>query len=364
MNCGYNLYMTQIVEESSAAQRVPNGIRLRRGGEEDEFAAFEVMRRAMGFTMNWNAHIATRQHLRTTENASFWVAEESPKWGRKRIVGYARSLVREGFWNLNEFFIAPEYQRRGIGTGLLTQCLDDGARFGAHTHFVLASQHFGADALYMRAAGCFPRVPMVLMAGSLGALPSPPQQESAILDSALPALRPVLTFFSFPHFAQQEPLCADPIVLTPEIQAEIDALDRAIVGYARPQEHRHWANQMGGAKGVARLFRKASAGSSGEIVGYGYMSTHASGPVSAVEQTDLPRMTAHLALLQRTLVPRDELIFFTEHDHFLALTGTNDLMLKWLLDCGWRIAYNYLLMSSRDFGQFKNYICHNPLYMP
>ncbi len=356
--------MAQIVGESIEARSVPLGIRLRRGGEEDEFAAFEVMRRAMGFTMNWNAHIATRHHLRTTDSASFWVAEESLRWGRKRIVGYARSLVREGVWNLNEFFIAPEYQRRGIGTGLLTQCLDEGARFGAHTHIVLASQHYGADALYMRRAGCFPRVPMVLMAGSLAALPSPSQPEAAIVDSVIPSLRPALTLFSFPQFAQQEPLRADPISLTPEIQDELDALDRAIVGYARPQEHAHWVKQLGGAKGAARLFRKASSGAAGKIVGYGYIGTHASGPLLAKEQTDLPRMTAHLALLQRTIVPRDELMFFAEHDHFFALTGTNDIMLKWLLDCGWRIAYNYLLMSSRDFGQFTNYIFHNPLYMP
>jgi GNAT superfamily N-acetyltransferase len=347
--------MAQRVETSLVIPNAPQTVRLRRGGEDDEFQTFEVMRRAMGFSMDWKAHEPTRHHLRTTEKSSFWVAEESPRWGRKRIVGYARSLVREGFWNLNEFFLTPEHQRHGIGGGLLAQCLEDGLRQGAHTRFVLASQHFGADALYMRRAGCFARVPMLLIVGSLAALPLPPQEESVIHDAVLPQLRPALSGFSSSLFAVAEPLRADPILLTPDVQAEIDALDREYVGYARPLEHALWAQEMGGAGGAARIFRRASDGKNGKIIGYGYLGEKASGPIFAVDPNDLPRMTAHLALLHRTLKPRETHLFTVTADHYFALTGTNETMLRWLLDCGWRISYHYLLMSSREFGQFAHY---------
>lgn len=356
--------MAQRVDNSLAVPNAPQTVRLRRGGADDEFLTFEVMRRAMGFSMDWKSHEPTRHHLRTTENSSFWVAEESPRWGRKRIVGYARSLVRESFWNLNEFFLSPEHQRQGIGNGLLTQCLEDGLRQGAHTRFVLASQHFGADSLYMRRAGCFARVPMILMVGSLAALPSPLPEETVIHDSVLPHLRPALSGFSSSLFALAEPLRADPILLTPEIQNEIDTLDRQFVGYARPLEHGLWARAMGGSGGAARIFRRASEGSSGKVVGYGYLGEKASGPILALDPNDLPRMTAHLALLHRTLKPRENHLFTVATDHYFALTGTNETMLRWLLDSGWRISYHYLLMSSRDFGQFAHYVFHNPLYFP
>ena len=40
------------------------GIHVRRGTSEDEFATFEVMRRAMNYEMQWTQHAETRHHVR------------------------------------------------------------------------------------------------------------------------------------------------------------------------------------------------------------------------------------------------------------------------------------------------------------
>ncbi|HEV2474134.1 MAG TPA: GNAT family N-acetyltransferase, partial [Chthonomonadales bacterium] len=155
------------------ARILPRSISIRRGAAQDELAAFDVMRRAMGYEMSWQHHSETRQHLLTTPGSSFWVAEESSRFGSSRIVGYARSLVREQVWALTEFFVLPSSHRKGIGSALLRHCLEDGAELGADTQLVLASNHPSADGLYIRRAGCFPRMPMLLLSGPLSWLQTP-----------------------------------------------------------------------------------------------------------------------------------------------------------------------------------------------
>lgn len=333
---------------------LPRGIRLRRGTDCDEFATFDVMRRSMGCEMTWSHHAAMRAHLRTSPRCSFWVAEDTSRAGWPRPVGYARSIVRERVWNLNEFFLLPEYQRRGIGGALLACCLADGDSDSVHTRYVLASQNARADALYIRRAGCFPRIPMLLLAGSLQSLVSPADCQIQDTLLTLPARR------AQPHGVT---LLAEPLFFEGDIAEAINALDRRIVGYARPEEHRHWAREMGGLQGNARVFRRRApdAGTVGPIVGYAYLGPHASGPVLAEEPGDLPRMIAHIAAVQRAL-PSSRRDFDLSQEHHLAVPGTNEQVLRWLLECRWQIVFQYLFMSSRPFGAFEHYVCHNPLY--
>jgi GNAT superfamily N-acetyltransferase len=335
-----------------------SGVHFRRGVPEDEFATFNVMARAMNYEMNWPHHAATRHHLRTSPQVSFWVAEETQRFGGPKIVGYARSLTREGIWNLAEFFVLPDYQRRGIGGTLLAHCLEEGQQAGATTRFVLASHHAGADSLYVRLCSCFPRLPMLLLAGPtdnlrvIGSEESPPIVET-VPDAPLPGILPA------------ETLTAEPLVLTPEIQGAIDALDREIVGFARPTEHRHWSAQMGGPSGSSRLFRRLSAGNgqeAGSIVGYAYIGTHSSGPALARDPADLPRMIAHVAALSRTNAASSSAFERAPTEIYLAIAGTNETMLRWLLECGWQIVFQYLFMSTHPFGRFDRYVCYNPLY--
>ena len=331
---------------------LPRGLRVRQGEAGDELAAFDVMRRAMNFDMPWADHAAIRHHLRQSAGASFWVAEETPRFHRNRVVGYGRSIVREGVWCLTEFFVLPDFHRRGLGGAILERCLTDGAQFGANTRLVLASQHPAADSLYIRRAECTPRLPMLLLVGPSDSLRVPGPEAAAIVESRIGQRR------SEDRFAR---LLAEPLLLTTESKAALDTLDRAIVGYARPMEHAHWAATMGGINGAARLFRRAS---SGEIVGYAYIGGTGSGPALALEPENLPAMLAHVAQRERLRSRENrENGFLFASDRYMALAGTNEIVLRWLLDCGWRIAFQYLFMASRPLGSLDRYICHNPIYI-
>ena len=336
----------------TASEELPRGLRVRRGAAGDEQASFDVMRRAMGYEMVWADHAAMRHHLRQSSGSSFWVAEETPRFHRARTVGYGRSIVRDGVWCLTEFFILPDYQRKGLGGALLNRCLRDGAEFGAESRLVLASQHPGADSLYIRRAGCFPRLPMILLSGPADALRVPLEQSVGIAEAVFGAS-------ARPNHAAR--LLAEPLLLTTETSKAINALDRAIVGYARPEEHGQWTAAMGGINGSARLFRRAS---DGEIVGYAYLGAFGSGPALALDPADQPAMIAHVAERerQRGRTQRENGFLFASERYF-AVAGVNEIALRWLLDCGWRITFQYLFMSSRPMGRLDRYVCHNPLYV-
>ena len=335
---------------------LPRGIRVRRGGTDDEFAAFDVMRRAMNYDMQWSQHALLRQHLRSTANVSFWIAEDTPLLGAPRVIGYARSLVRDTVWSLTEFFVLPGHHRQGIGRTLLEHCLDDGVTAGADTRMVLASQHPAADSLYVRKAGCFPRIPMLLLSGPLVSLCKARQNFPPIEDT-------VLTVPGAVSGETGPRLCAEPLIRTPEVAAALDALDREIVGYARPQEHAYWERTMGGPDGTARLFRHSTAQEEGEIAGYAYIGAHSSGPALARDPADQPRMLSHMTDVARALLNDDALEPLDTLQQYWAIAGINETVLRWLLECGWQIVFQYLFMSSRPFGRFDCYVCHNPLYI-
>lgn len=335
-----------------ASQELPRGLRVRRGAAGDEQASFDVMRRAMNYEMVWADHAAMRHHLRQSSGSSFWVAEEAQRFHRAKTVGYARSVVRDGVWCLTEFFVLPDYHRRGLGGVLLNRCLRDSEEFGAESRLVLASQHPAADSLYMRRAGCFPRLPMLLLSGPADALRVPFEEAAAIAEASFgEPLRP----------NRGARLLAEPLLLTTETSKALDLLDRSIVGYARPEEHRQWAAAMGGINGAARLFRRAS---DGEIVGYAYLGAFGSGPALALDPADQPAMLSHVAERERQRGrTQQESGFLFASDRYFAVAGINEITLRWLLDCGWRIAFQYLLMASRPMGRLDRYVCHNPLYV-
>lgn len=346
-------------------QGVPRNIRLRRGAADDEFQTFEVMRKSMGFEMTWSHHAALRRHLRQSTHSSFWVAEETQRFSGPRIIGYAHSVVRDGFWNLTEFFVLPGYHQQGIGSLLLQNCLDDGETQGARQRFVLASQHPGAEALYMRRAGCFPRLPMLLVTGQTALLRSHGPESPLVLDSLLPEV----CAFPAVTIPNQAPIClqAEPLTFSAETLEALDALDRQTLNYTRPHEHLHWMSERGGPGGASRLFRQVGGRESdrGKIVGYAYLGSHATGPLLTTEPAWQPAMLAHVAAVGRALArPAAERGWSGPPDLYCALSGVNTVMLGWLLDCGWKIAFQYLLMSSEPFGRFDRYICHNPLYCP
>jgi GNAT superfamily N-acetyltransferase len=345
---------------------LPRQISIRRGTMDDEFATFEVMRRTMGHEMAWSHHAAARQHLQHTACSSFWLAEEKQRFASSRIVGYARSVVREGVWSLTEFFVLPGHHRQGIGGALLARCMEEGDAFGADTRLVLASQHPGADSLYVRKLDCYPRLPMVMVVGTLSKLRAPASGTPPIVETSVPFADPDLSRQA--ARATGEILRAEPLVLTPETAAAIDALDRRIVGYARPLEHLFWEREMGGMSGASRIFRRAyrcrdEGDEFGEITGYAYIGSHSSGPALAQNPEELPHMLAHVAALSRSLAHGESEFEVSQPlEQYWALAGSNEITLRWLLDCGWQIVFHYLFMSTRPLGTLDRYVGYNPLY--
>ncbi len=335
----------------SVTRTLPRGIVLRRGREADEQATFEVMRRAMGFDLAFDNHSALRNHLRESPDCSFWLAEDTPRFARHRTVGYARSVVRDSVWSLTEFFVNPDFQGRGVGTALLEQCLEEGVRAGADTRLVLASMNGGADSLYIRKLGCLPRLPMILLAGSPLTLKLPPERENTILEAG--QIRGLLE----PHN-----LYAEPIVLNPETESILNALDREGIGFARPTEHRFRQTLIAQGQCVGRLFRKGS--DTGEIVGYAYAGAQHQGPIYAKNPNDLPRIFLHITQQLRQRLRGAPIASFSPTlDYYASLAGTNETLLPWLAECDWRIIFHYLYMSSRPMGQLDRYVGHNPLYV-
>lgn len=335
-------------------ERLSRSITFRRGTPQDEADTFDVMRRAMGSDMSWSHHVRARRHLRASPNSSYWVAEDTPRFGRSRIVGYAHSIVRDHVWQLTEFFVLPSFQRQGIGSTLLRCCLQDGEEAGAEVRFILASYHPAADSLYIRMAECYPRLPMLLLAGQFEALQLI-ERASSILDTVYPPSEGS----SFDENAG-EPLLAEPILPTPAHLALLNQLDQAVLGYTRPPEHLHWIAETGGPEGAARLFRRTVSPHAGEPVGYAYCGPLSTGPFLSLDPADLPRMVLHVARIARIHLSRMGMA--ERFEPFLAIPGCNEVALRWLLNNGWRIVFQYLYMSSHPIPSIERYICHNPLH--
>ena len=71
-----------------------------------------------GTAEEWWRSSEPLQRLLATIGAEWWVAEEP---GSGRLVGFARSIERDGLLELTEFFVHPDQQARGVGQSLLNR---------------------------------------------------------------------------------------------------------------------------------------------------------------------------------------------------------------------------------------------------
>lgn len=353
-------------DRKDATTGLPRNVTVRCGTPDDDYHAFEVMQRAMGFEANWRFHVRPRAHLNGSSGASFWVAEEKPRFGHPKIIGYSRSILRDGMWILTEFFVQPAQHRQGIGRALLTRCLQDGGGETARNRIVLASHHPAALSLYIRVLGCTPRVPMILMTGTLGTLRLPDDADAMISDTVLNFI------FSSPERPKTfnyEPLRAEPLILTERVLAELNTLDRQVLGYTRPEEHFFWSREMGGSRGPSRLFRTVGRTldgkeTCGDLVGYTYMGVHYTGPALAVAPANLPRMVWHVAQITRWFSQSEgEFDMLLHSDQSFAVPGVNEHTVRWLNSCGWQTSYHYLYMSTMPAGNLEKYIGFSPIYL-
>jgi len=158
------------------------------------------------------------RHVSEGNSERAWLAEE-----HGQVVGFGMAIEREALTFLAFLFVRPDAQAAGLGAALYERCMP---ATGYRGTCIWSVQPISA-ALYAR-NGLVPRVPMY-------------------------------TLISRPSHALPPP--RDGLLLTPIDQAEIDELDREIVGFARSVDHEAWQ----------RWERRPFALRNGsQLVGYGY----------------------------------------------------------------------------------------------
>jgi ribosomal protein S18 acetylase RimI-like enzyme len=244
-----------------------------------------------------------------------WVAEDAGE-----ILGFAWSWVCGDLWFLAQLFVAPDHQGRGIGNELLKRTLEHARTSGAaHKALITFTFNTVSQGLYIR-HGLFPRSPIynfsvqraVLMGRLGGAL-----FRSAPLEETAPHLRSL---------------------------AQIDA--RAL-GVSREKHHRYLIND--------NATRGVTLHAGDDCVGYAYVGTDGHiGPL-AVAEPDALGTAFRTALNLAAESGSSQVSAF--------LPGASGTALRIAVEHGMRITIPMVLMSTRDFGNWTQYLPRNPGFM-
>jgi predicted N-acetyltransferase YhbS len=208
------------------------------------------------------------EHLLATDPERAWLAEAAG-----RPVGFGMAHQRNDHWFLAFLFVEPEWQGRRIGRDLVERCLPPIAERGRNGVCVEATQPV-STALYA-SFGMAPRVPLYLLTGSIraGALPDPPGLDAVAFDA-------VAGRGGGGHA---------------QLAAAVGLLDRDLLGYERPEEHRFWR----AAESKGFLYHVPG---DAEPAGYGYAEVSGRiGPVVVREAALLPRVLGHLVQALRPI---------------------------------------------------------------
>ena len=294
-------------------------VNYRRGTPGDSYAAFQVFlasitelsqrQGVMALTGGddptvlaelWERRKPLYDHLaRTAEH--FWVAESE-----EGMIGYARSILRDGHLELTEFFVHPGKQSQGVGKNLLSQAFPLN---GYPNRTVIASSDTRAQVLYMKNK-VYPRFPIVYFSNP-------------------PVATPFITDLTF------QPM--SPTTDTIEVLAQVD---HALLGYRRDADHQWLASNR---QGFIYLRQ-------GQPAGYGYVG-YRSGPFALLQAADMPAVLAHA----------EGLLVGVEEEFGLEVPLVNQTAIDYLLGRGFELAsFTATLMSDRPFGNFESYICTAP----
>ncbi len=95
--------------------------------------------------------------------AEFWIAEGADG----EASGYARSIDRDGVFELTEFFVRPGTQSQGVGRELLERAFPAGR---GHLRLIIATTDIRAISRYLR-ADVMPRFPVTTFTGPAREVP-------------------------------------------------------------------------------------------------------------------------------------------------------------------------------------------------
>lgn len=274
-----------------------------------------AMQRALPLVdLDFNEHLPLWRHLLGTSGESFFVAKV-----KNKLAGFCCNIVRGNLWFLSYLVVAPEFQGTGIGGDLFTKAMAE-ARGNKETEVIAAyanASNWPSMSLYIR-SGIFPRVPVLKLEGSISDM--------------CQATRDV------------QPMECEVAGLTEKTIALVDSLDEDIRGTGRDIDHRFW---LGCGDMRCYLFEK-----NGEATGYAYICDEGTiGPVAALNPEEMEGILA-LCLDRLSSQGVDR---FTLH-----VPGENTGALSFLYDRGFKIQELGLIMSSRPFGKWENYVISRP----
>jgi GNAT superfamily N-acetyltransferase len=232
--------------------------------------------------------------------SQFWLAEKDGE-----VIGYARTIERDGLQELTEFFVAPNQQSAGVGSGLLSRAF---AGSGAPYRTIIALLDERALSRYLK-AGVYGRF--------------------------------MLKYFSRKAEKVTVPtdLLIEPLNLNEHL-VSLHRIDREIINHTRADVH-HWLASMR----AGYVYKRG-----GEVVGYGYVGGN-HGPFAVLNDDDFPAVLAHA----------ESLMAEKGEDFGVSVPLVNQKAIDHLLARKYQIdSFSALLMSNVPFGKFENYLTFAP----
>jgi GNAT superfamily N-acetyltransferase len=295
------------------------GVHFRAARADDLYACFEIWRDGINEYMarlnlpqipaEPGSIVRLHEHLRATDPDRFVVATRQGEDDREQVIGFTSAVRRDDVWFLSMLFVRPGEQGAGLGRALLARILPaDEATLATATD---TAQPI-ANALYA-GLGIVPRMPLFSLVGR-------PDGDAAF--GPLP-----------------KGVVADEFGALPRA---IEAIDREVLGFAHPQDHRFVG--LEGRRGF--VYRR-----DGRVLGYGYASEVGRvGPVAVRDESLLPAVLGHLLT---AIVPRGASAVWVPGDAGGAIVP--------LLRAGFRIeGFPVLLCWTRPFADFSRYLPISP----
>lgn len=289
----------------------------RRGTLADAVACHELMWRSVtdlgrrqgspleGTADDWWRSSEPLHRLLARIATEWWVAEET---GSGRLVGFARSIDRDGLMELTELFVLPDQQSRGVGKALLERAFPAGR---GTVRSIIATSDVRAQARYY-AAGTVGRFPLY----TLGGVPDDPGPMRSITAESIEGERAI------------------------EVQRGVEV---AVLGHRRSDDEVRWLLD----RRQGHLYRRAH-----RVIGFSFFGPDGAGPMAALDPSDLPAILLHVEGLARSIgLERLE----------LQLPAPNAVGIRHLMGRGFRFdSWINILMSDRPFGQFDRFIPFSP----
>jgi ribosomal protein S18 acetylase RimI-like enzyme len=247
------------------------------------------------------------------ELEGFWVAEEDDT-----IVGMMITWVRDAFRFLSYLFVAPEYQGRKVGRHLLDKAIQNGAP-AEITNCALITYAYNAASigLYMK-YNMFPREPVYKMAGAGSSV----------------------------YTRNTGTMMAGPLRLenNPGAFRALSTIDRKVLGFSRERHHEYFLQRRDAS---AYLFRKGKS-----VLGYAYIWDDGQvGPLAASSGdafTDIIKASLILAADKNT------------EQVSILVPGSNASAIAMALQNNLRVREPYILMATKPFGRWNQYLFHSP----